>query len=360
MPWLRYLPLAAIIVALGMTGLAVWQITETPGAVIKEAQPSPAASPAPGQPVLVPIEAGDTPEEIGEKLEELGVINSATHFRILVALLGYQQLLQAGDYEFEADTPTLEAVRRIRQGRTSPLQVAIPEGLRRQEMAAILEKEGVVSAEAFLAASEAAQPLAQGFDFLAGLPEDASLEGYLFPATYGLRHNMSGQEVVAAFLDAFAQNVTPELRQEAADTGFFSFHTIVTLASIVEREAKVAEERPIIAQVFLKRLRLAMPLEADPTVQYALANDPANVERYGYWKQELTEADLGVDSPYNTYRNKGLPPGPIASPGLASIIAVIRPAATNYLYFVAKPDGSHAFAETLEEHLENVEKYRRR
>ncbi len=117
------------------------------------------------------------------------------------------------------------------------------------------------------------------------------------------------------------------------------------------------EERPIIASVFLRRLRLGIPLEADPTVQYALANDPASVAKHGYWKQELTTQDLDVDSPYNTYRNVGLPPGPIANPGLDSILAVIRPEQTNYLYFVAKPDGSHAFAETLEEHLQNIQKY---
>ena len=124
-----------------------------------------------------------------------------------------------------------------------------------------------------------------------------------------------------------------------------------------EREAQVAEERPIIADVFLKRLRRGMPLEADPTVQYALGNDPASVTRHGYWKQELTEADLEVDSPYNTYRNTGLPPGPICNPGLDSIEAVVRPAQTNYLYFVARADGSHVFAETLEEHLRNIEQY---
>ena len=116
---------------------------------------------------------------------------------------------------------------------------------------------------------------------------------------------------------------------------------------------------PIIASVFLRRLRLGIPLEADPTVQYALANEPANVARYGYWKQNLTTQDLEVDSLYNTYRNVGLPPGPICNPGLASIEAVIRPEQTNYLYFVAKPDGTHAFAETLEEHQSNIEEYQR-
>ena len=134
---------------------------------------------------------------------------------------------------------------------------------------------------------------------------------------------------------------------------------VVTLASIVEREAQKPSERPIIASVFLNRLKAGIPLQADPTVQYAVANgSAASVQQYTYWKKELTVDDLKLDSPYNTYVNAGLPPGPIANPGLASIQAVVRPATTDYLFFVAKGDGSHVFAETLEEHLRNVEKYR--
>lgn len=351
---MRFLPVVGLLLALGLTAVAVWQITETPCAVIKEPGPSPQATASPGPPLVVSIADGDSPEEIGEKLEEAGIIDSALHFRLLVSLLGYGSLLQAGDYQFEPGTPVLEAVQRIREGRLAPLAVTIPEGLRREEIAVILEEEGVVAAQEFLAA--AVTPY--DFDFLAGLPEGTSLEGYLFPATLPFSRNMAAQDVVRTFLEAFDQNLSLELRQEAEAVGL-SIHDVVTLASIIEREAKVPEERPIMAQVFLKRLRLGLPLEADPTVQYALAEDPANVENYGYWKQGLTEADLGVDSPYNTYLYNGLPPGPIANPGLDAIAAVIRPADTNYLYFVAKPDGSHAFAETIEEHLENIKLYSR-
>jgi UPF0755 protein len=138
-----------------------------------------------------------------------------------------------------------------------------------------------------------------------------------------------------------------------------TLHEAVTLASIVEREAVQPDERPLIAGVFLNRLRLGMPLGADPTVQYALADDPQSVERFGFWKQGLTLEDLEVESPYNTYVNGGLPPGPIANPGLDSLEAVAYPAETSYLYFVAREDGSHVFAETLEEHLRNVEQYQR-
>jgi UPF0755 protein len=157
-------------------------------------------------------------------------------------------------------------------------------------------------------------------------------------------------------LQAFQDNLTPDIKPAAEGMGL-TLHEVVTLASIIEREAVVPEERPVMAQVFLSRLRQGIPLEADPTVQYAIAEDPSVVKEFGYWKQELTRADLEYDSPYNTYANEGLPPGPICSPRLESMAAVAHPAATSYLYFVAKGDGSHAFASTLQEHLENIQRY---
>jgi UPF0755 protein len=159
-------------------------------------------------------------------------------------------------------------------------------------------------------------------------------------------------------LQAFENNVPPDMAEQAVEGGL-TVHQVVTIASIIEREAVVPEERPIMAQVFLRRLREGIPLGADPTVQYAVAEDPASVAAYGYWKTELTRNDLEIDSPYNTYQNRGLPPGPISNPRVDSILAVLNPADTNYLYFVAKPDGSHAFASTLEEHQNNIEMYQR-
>jgi UPF0755 protein len=157
-------------------------------------------------------------------------------------------------------------------------------------------------------------------------------------------------------LQTFEDIVPPGVRESAADVGL-TFHEALTLASVIEREAQVPEERPIMAQVFLSRLALGIPLEADPTVQFAVAEDPASVAEFGYWKAGLTNDDLLADSPYNTYQNGGLPPGPIANPGLESILAVMNPADTSYFYFVARPDGSHAFAETFEEHLQNVQEF---
>ncbi len=349
---MRALAVFVVLVTSAMTAAAVWQITEAPDAV-EELGATAVPSPAPAEPVTVTVEAGQGPEEIGKALEAAGALESAVQFRILVSLLGYEGMLQAGDYEFDPGTPALQVVYRMRRGIISSRFVTVVEGWRLEQAADALAEQGVPRQD-FL---DAARAEGYRFDFLADVPLDESLEGYLFPATYYLRRSDTPRDVVRRMLQAFDGNVSQDLRQEADDAGL-SLHEVVTLASIIEREAQVPEERPIMAQVFLKRLRLGIALEADPTVQYALSADPGSVRQFGYWKAELTREDLEVDSPYNTYRYGGLPPGPIACPGLDAIAAVVRPAETNYLYFVAKPDGSHAFAETFQEHQENIEKYR--
>ena len=347
-----------VVVALmvgGLVAATLWQVSRSPEKVLRDTEVAATSYRVKGPAVTVPILVGESPEEIGKRLEDAGVIDSSLHFRVLVSLLGYNRQLQAGDYELNRNMSTLAALRRIRDGIVSPLQVTIPEGLRREEVAAILEKASVVESSTFLRAAVAPYD----FTFLDEVPSGASLEGYLFPATYFLRRDMDPREVVERFLQAFDQRLSPDLREEATGSGL-SLHDIVTIASIVEREAVLAEERSIIAQVFLDRLRAGIRLDADPTVQYSVANDPRNVDRFGYWKEALTEEDLFLNSPYNTYQVNGLPPGPIANPGIASIEAVIRPAETNYLYFVAKGDGSHAFAETIDDHQLNVDIYQGR
>jgi UPF0755 protein len=350
------LPLTIAAAALAAIGLAAWLITGTPGAVLQNEPSIPElATPSDSDVVSIEVAPGEGAGDIAKRLEEAGVIRSARLFRILVSLMGVEDEMVAGNYEFDRDMPTLQVIGRLQRGITMPLMVTVPEGLRSEEVAQLMERQGIVSADDFRRA------LASGeydFGFLAERPPGAGLEGYLFPATYGFSRGVTAEEVVRRMLTAFDEQVTPELRQAAQAAGL-TLHEAVTLASIVEREAVKPEERPLIASVFLNRLRLGMPLEADPTVQYALANDPGNVERFGFWKQGLTVEDLGVDSPYNTYVNGGLPPGPICNPGLASLEAVAHPAQTNYLYFVAREDGSHVFAETLEEHLRNVEEYQR-
>ncbi|HOU25149.1 MAG TPA: endolytic transglycosylase MltG, partial [Anaerolineae bacterium] len=177
--------------------------------------------------------------------------------------------------------------------------------------------------------------------------------GFLFPDTYQFAVTASATQIIDAMLQNFDRRVTIEMRQQALDEGL-NLYQALTLASIVEREAVLAEERPIIASVYLNRLRKGIYLESDPTVQYGKGYDAAT----GRWWPHISMGELRtVDSPYNTYIHPGLPPGPICSPGLASIQAVLQPAKTNYLFFLAKGDGSHVFAETFEEHLQNQAKY---
>jgi UPF0755 protein len=192
------------------------------------------------------------------------------------------------------------------------------------------------------------------YEFLSDLPPGSSLEGYLFPDTYRLPADATASDLVNTMLFTFGSRVTQDMIQAMAAQGL-SLHGAVTLASIVEREARIPEERPVIASVFLNRLSQGIKLDADPTVQYALG---FQVDEGQWWKRPLYLTDLEIDSAYNTYRYPGLPPGPIASPGLASIIAVAHPAQTDYLYFVvdctAEVDGTHAFSVTYEEHQLNV------
>jgi len=350
----RLLPVLAAFLTLAMTAATAWVILGSPD-LIDEVPPTPAPVPsatAPA-PVSVSVEPGEGVIQIGDALEHAGVIDSAIQFRVVVALLGYERMLQAGDYEFEPNMPVLQAVYRMRRGIVSPNFVTVIEGWRLDQIADALDEKGIISREEFLKAAVAGN---FDFDFLNPLGPETPLEGYLLPATYFYRRSDTAKDLIQQMLEAMDKGFTKELRSEALDGGL-TMRGVLTLASIIEREAKVPEERPIMAQVFLKRLRLGQRLEADPTVQYALAEDPASVKEFGYWKADLTLDDLAVDSLYNTYRYGGLPPGPISAPRLDSILAVIHPADTNYLFFVAKPDGSHAFAETFEEHQRNIEEF---
>ena len=349
---MRLLPIAAAGASLIMAALAVSQIVESPGAIDDVGEPA-ATPPADDRAIEVTIEAGANPRDIGKTLEDAGVIDSTTQFSILVALLGYDAQLQAGDYEFSPGTPELDAVYRIRRGIVTTRSVTVIEGWRLEEIADAVAAQGIPRDE-FI---NRARALNFEFDFLEGLRSSTSLEGYLYPATYSIRRSDTADSVLQKMLEAFAAALSADAQSLAEESGL-TLHEVVTIASIIEREAKVEEERPVMAQVFLRRLRQGIPLGADPTVQYAVA-DPESVEEYGWWKRELTLEDLENDSPYNTYARDGVPPGPIASPRISSITAVLKPAETNYLYFVAKPDGSHAFASTLEEHQQNIDLYQR-
>jgi len=341
---------AATSVLLALTVTAVWLVAFGPGKDLDEIEAYRPVETSKSEPIVVIVDPGASTAKIADDLATKGAIESTTQFRVLVAFLGYDQMLQSGEYEFERRTPELDAVYRMRRGLVSTNTVTVVEGWRLEEIADAVEAQGIVRDE-FLAAAHRGD---YEFAFLEDLRIGQRLDGYLFPATYTIRKRDTARDVVQQMLQAFADNVPASVEERGAALGL-TLHEVLTLASIIEREAVVPEERPIMAQVFLKRLRLGISLEADPTVQYALATDADSVREFGYWKQDLTQEDLDIDSPYNTYLESGVPPGPIASPRLDSINAVVNPASTNYLYFVAKPDGSHAFAETYQEHLDNIE-----
>ena len=356
---MRGSPLGAAIAWLlivALAGAAGWIIQSGPGAIPQQGVRLAAA--ADDNPVYVKVEAGDNAASIGARLESKGIIASGASFEMLARLSGAERRLAAGEYEFLAATSAIDALARIRDGLTSARVVAVPEGMRIEEIAALLERRGVVKAGDFLVAANTIATTGTDIDadLLSSRPRASTLEGYLYPATYSFARSISANEAVLSMLKALSERLTPQLRDEARKQGL-TVHQVLILASIVEREVVIPEERPLIASVYRNRLFLEMPLQADPTVQYAIAARPGNVVEFGYWKRFLSLQDLQFDSTYNTYVKKGLPPGPIASPGMDSILAVIRPAKTDYLFFVARNDGSHAFTATFEEHQRNVQRY---
>jgi len=296
-----------------------------------------------GAELFVEIPQGTGSVGIGDRLVDAGVIRDRSTYRIAIWMTGQGRHLKAGDYRFDRAMTPFQVIDKIARGDVHVIQVTFPEGLTMAEMAKIFESHGLGPAASFLAAAKDPAPI-RGLD-----PAATDLEGYLFPETYALPRRTDGATLVRLMVAAFNRAFTPELRAAAAARNRTVRQT-VTLASIVEKETGKAEERPIVAAVYTNRLRIGMPLQCDPTVIYAL-------QRAGTFSGNLRRDDLAFDSPYNTYRYPGLPPGPIASPGKASLEAVVRPAEVEYVYFVSRNDGSHEFARTLDEHNRNVQKY---
>ncbi|MFN3704534.1 MAG: endolytic transglycosylase MltG [Thermoflexales bacterium] len=295
------------------------------------------------------IEQGESLSRIAQRLQSEGLIRDAELFRLYVRLRGMDSTIRAGRFILRPNMSIPEIAQALQRSTAIEVQVTIPEGWRREELADFLEQQLGISAEEFRALTSRASTYA--YPFLKGLPADATLEGYLFPDTYRLPEQPTAQDVILRMLDNFNQKVSPLLEQYQAAGGGWTSHELITLASIVEREAVIAAERPIIASVYFNRLRVGQPLQADPTTQYALGYQASQKT---WWKKGLTVEDLRYADPggYNTYVYPTLPPGPIASPGLASIQAVLQPAQTNYFYFVAScnGDGSHQFSITFAEH----------
>ena len=311
------------------------------------------ASPSAGSPKTFTVDPGQSGAQIAEQLVNEGLIHNPTLFRFLVRYYGVGRDLRAGRYSLPADASVRDIIQALSVGQQLLVAVTVREGWRAEEIAVLLDKLEIAKRDDFLALVQS------GSARLASLPVKPpvpSVEGYLFPDTYLVPKEYGAEAFWRLMLGTFAERFPEEMRQQAKEKGL-TVHQVVTLASIVEREAAKPEEQPLVASVFLNRLHRDMKLDADPTVQYALSPPGSPPPREGYWKKELTVEDLVVASPYNTYIDVGLPPAPIANPGLGAIKAVLNPSETSYLYFVAKPDGSHAFASTFDEHRRNVARY---
>lgn len=292
---------------------------------------------------FVDVPQGAGPSSIGRSLLDAGVIRDTLSFRLELARSGSGRRLQAGEYRFDRPMTVRDVVAKIARGDVYLLPITFREGLTIRQMGELFEARGFGPASEFAAAAADAR-LAAAFD-----PGARDLEGYLFPDTYALPRSATAAQLVARMVAGFEKALTPELRARAAARGL-DVRGLVTLASIVEKETGKSEERPLVAAVYSNRLKTGMGLQCDPTVIFAL-------ERARRYNGNLTREDLHFDSPYNTYKYAGLPPGPIASPGRASLEAAANPADAPYLYFVSRNDGSHAFASTLDEHNHNVFEY---
>jgi UPF0755 protein len=279
---------------------------------------------------FVEIPPGLSTRAIGDRLVAAGIVRDSLTFRAALWTSGRATRLKAGEYRFAEPISPLAAIDRLNRGDVYVVRITFPEGLNVFEMAKIFELKGFGTAESFVKAAR-------------------GLEGFLLPETYALSRHTDAPRLVHEMNQAFERALTPEIRAAAAARGL-SIKQLATLASIVEKETGNSEERPIVASVYENRLRIGMPLQCDPTVIYAL-------ELAGKYDGNIRRDDLSIDSPYNTYRYSGLPPGPIASPGLASLDAVVHPVESEYLYFVSRNDGSHVFSKTLAEHNQNVQRH---
>ncbi len=294
--------------------------------------------------INVKIQEGLSTAEIAERLAEKGVIGSSLKFRILARLRGYDDKLRPGSYSFTADMSDDEVFAKLLTGEKKLIKFTVPEGFGVKEIAERLYNLDLVNREDFLQAAEDFAP----YDYMRKRKDVFfAAEGFLFPDTYTVESDMEIDELLDLMASTFDQQLKPEMRVAAEKMGL-SVYDLITLASLVEREVRYPEDRPIVAQVLLKRLKMNMPLQTDATLQY-LMDAP---------KEEVSIEDTQIDSPYNTYQHVGLPPGPIANPGMAAIEAVLHPAETDYLYFVADRQGHNHYAYTYEEHLNLVNRYR--
>ena len=324
---LSILSLSAFLALLGLVG--AWILVHQPAAIEGKEQ-------------VIQVSRGAGLQQIAGQLHGAGLIRHPLPFVLYAKAKGMAPRLQAGEYVLRASMSPVEILDVLYHGRVMHHALTIPEGATLRDIAALVEVRDMGSEHRVL-------ELGSDAAFIASLGlAAASLEGYLFPDTYHLTRDMDEADLLTLMVRTFDRNYTPEIMTKAEGLGL-SQHAVVTLASLVEKEAQLDSERELIAAVFHNRLRRRMRLQCDSTVIYALGEA---------FNGNLRKADLRIDSPYNTYRHAGLPPGPIANPGRRSIAAAVAPAAVKYLYFVAtRENGAHYFSNTLKEHNRAVRKY---
>ena len=291
-------------------------------------------------PVMVEFPQGVSFYQIAKSLEEKGIVRNFEDITLLARLRGTTKKIKAGEYEFNLAMRPFDVLAKLEKGLVVKHPVTIPEGYNIRDVADLLDKKGLSKREQFIARASD-----KGFLLSVGI-EAATAEGFLFPDTYQFFKGMTEETMIAAMVSRFRELFPTELEKEARGDGL-SIIEVVTLASIVEKETGVAKERPRIAAVLINRLKKSIPLQSDPTVIYGIKEFSGN----------LTKKDLLTDTPYNTYRRKGLPVGPISNPGIDSIRAVLYPENVDYIYFVSKNDGTHHFSKTLSEHNKAVYHY---
>lgn len=292
---------------------------------------------------VLEIPEGTTLRETARLLFQNGLITRVESFVVVGKLLAIERRIIPGEYAFHTQMLPLEIIGLIKSGRVIQYEITIPEGYALAQIGRVVEEKGLARADEFV--RRATDPV-----FIQSLGYEAdSLEGYLYPESYYFSKRVGSEGILRAMVKRFEAVYTPEMAKRAEEVGMTRLE-VVTLASIIEKETSADEERPVVSAVFHNRIKKKIPLQSDPTVIYALPHFNGN----------LTRKHLKTRSPYNTYRVKGLPPGPIANPGEASLIAALNPAPVEYLYFVSKNDGTHYFSKTLAEHNRAVQKYQRR
>lgn len=292
-----------------------------------------------GDLTVVTIKQGQSGSSVAKMLKAKGVIRSELAFKILLKLTSSARDLKAGRFDLRKNTSSFEVINCIKSGKCTHYEkVTFLEGWRSEEIAEMLGEKGIADPHAFL-----------------DIVRQENLEGKLFPSTYLFAENTPARKVVNEMVEQYKKKIGPLFKKY--NTGLTE-QQVLTVASIVEREAVVHDERPKIAAVYLNRFRIGKRLEADPTVQYALG---FNLKENRYWKKGLTYKDLKIKSPYNTYRNAGLPPGPICNPSYESVLGVLNPQQDfDALYFVAESGGRHVFSKTFDEHRRNIKRIRGR